>query len=64
MIQPNGRSCMFPPGRIATTANSQHTGGVHLLLCDGSVKFVSDSLDLKTWRSVGSINGGEVLGEF
>jgi prepilin-type N-terminal cleavage/methylation domain-containing protein len=64
VIQPNGRSCMFPPGRIATTANSQHTGGVHLLQCDGSVKFVSDSLDLKTWRSVGSINGGEVLGEF
>ena len=64
VLQPNGRSCMFPPGRIATTANSQHTGGVHLLLCDGSVKFISENIALETWRSIGSINGGEVLGEF
>ena len=55
---------MFPPGRIATTANSQHTGGIHTLLCDGSVRFISENLDLGTWRKLGSINGGEVLGEF
>ncbi len=55
---------MFPPGRIATTANSQHTGGIQTVLCDGSVRFVSDSVDLRTWRSLGSINGGELLGEF
>lgn len=64
VLQPNGRSCMFPPGRIATTANSQHTGGVHLLLCDGSVKFMSENIALETWRGLGSINGGEILGEF
>lgn len=64
VLPPNGRSCMFPPGRIATTANSQHVGGVHLLLCDGTVKFISDNLDLATWRNLGSINGGELLGEF
>ncbi|MBL8815181.1 MAG: DUF1559 domain-containing protein [Planctomyces sp.] len=64
VLPPNGRSCMFPPGRIATTANSQHTGGIQTLLCDGSARFVSENVDLKTWRSLGSINGGEVLGEF
>ncbi len=64
VLPPNGRSCMFPPGRIATTPNSQHTGGVHMLLCDGSVRFVSDSIHLATWRSLGSINGGELLGEY
>ena len=64
VLPPNGRSCMFPPGRIATTANSQHTGGIHTLLCDGSVRFISENLDLGTWRKLGSINGGEVLGEF
>jgi len=32
---PGDRSCMFPPGRISTTATSGHTGGVNLLLCDG-----------------------------
>lgn len=64
VLPPNGRSCMFPPGRIATTANSQHIGGVQLLLCDGSARFVSDSIDSNLWRSIGSINGGEVPGEF
>jgi prepilin-type N-terminal cleavage/methylation domain-containing protein len=64
ILPPNGLSCMFPPGRIATTANSQHTGGIQLLLCDGSVRFVSENLSIQTWRSLGSKDGGEVLGEF
>ena len=64
VLPPNGRSCMFPPGRIATTSNSQHIGGVQILLCDGSVRFISENLDITTWRSLGSIDGGEVLGEF
>ena len=64
VLPPNGRSCMFPPGRIATTSNSQHTGGVQILLCDGSVRFVSENVDLTTWRNLGSIDGGEVPGEF
>jgi prepilin-type N-terminal cleavage/methylation domain-containing protein/prepilin-type processing-associated H-X9-DG protein len=64
VLPPNGRSCMFPPGRIATTSNSRHTGGVQTLLCDGSVRFVSENVDLRTWRSVGSIGGGEINGEF
>jgi prepilin-type processing-associated H-X9-DG protein len=62
---PGSRSCMFPPGRISTTANSKHgPGGVNLLLCDGSVRFVSYGIDLKTWRALGSIEGGEVFGEY
>ncbi len=64
VLPPNGRSCMFPPGRIATTANSQHTGGVQILLGDGSVRFISENLALVTWRGLGSINGGEVTAEF
>ncbi len=64
ILPPNGRSCMFPPGRIATTANSNHTGGVHLMLCDGSVRFISENISLVTWRALGSINGGEVLADF
>ena len=49
---------------IATTANSQHTGGVHILLCDGAVRFVSDNIHLGTWRALGSIGGGETISEF
>ena len=62
--RPNGRSCMFPPGRIATAANSQHTGGAHLLLCDGAVIFISENIDINLWRAIGSARGGVVVGEF
>jgi prepilin-type N-terminal cleavage/methylation domain-containing protein/prepilin-type processing-associated H-X9-DG protein len=51
---PNTRSCMFPPGIIATTANSNHPNGVNMLLCDGSTRFVNDSINIQTWRRVGS----------
>ena len=64
VLTPNDRSCMYPPSRIATTANSRHTGGVHVLLCDGSVRFVSSSVDLNTWRAIGTREGGEVNGDF
>jgi prepilin-type N-terminal cleavage/methylation domain-containing protein/prepilin-type processing-associated H-X9-DG protein len=58
---PNKRSCIFPPGRIMNTANSYHPGGVNLAMCDGSVRFVKESVGLPTWRALGSRNGGEVL---
>jgi prepilin-type N-terminal cleavage/methylation domain-containing protein/prepilin-type processing-associated H-X9-DG protein len=58
---PNSRSCMFPPGRIATIAASYHTGGVVVAMCDGSVDFVSNSIDIQVWRGLGSRDGGEVL---
>jgi prepilin-type N-terminal cleavage/methylation domain-containing protein len=64
VVPPNKRSCMFPPGRIATAAKSSHTGGVHLLLGDGAVRFVNNSINLATWRGLGSRNGNETLGDF
>jgi Protein of unknown function (DUF1559) len=59
---PNRRSCMFPPGRIATTASSSHTGGVMMARCDGSVTFVTDSINLDIWRAVGTRAGRETVG--
>jgi prepilin-type N-terminal cleavage/methylation domain-containing protein/prepilin-type processing-associated H-X9-DG protein len=44
------------------TARSRHIGGVNSALCDGSVRFVSNSISLNTWKAAGSMNGGEVLG--
>ena len=44
--------------------SSSHVGGAHLLLADGAVKFVSDNIDLLTWRAVGSAKGGEVISAF
>jgi prepilin-type N-terminal cleavage/methylation domain-containing protein len=59
---PNGRSCMFPPSRIATSASSGHIGGVNVVLFDGSVHFVTNGINLATWRALGTRNGGEALG--
>jgi prepilin-type N-terminal cleavage/methylation domain-containing protein/prepilin-type processing-associated H-X9-DG protein len=58
---PNSRSCMFPPQRISTTANSRHPGGVNACMADGSVRFFKSTISLATWRGVGTRNGGEVL---
>ncbi len=61
-----------PPSCPWTTNNcgpfeeifSFHTGGAHVLLGDGSVRFVSESLDLETLRALVTRNGGEVVAEF
>ena len=60
---PNSRSCMYPAGRIATTADSAHSGGVNVAMCDGSIRFVRDTIPLAAWRAMGTRNGGEVIVE-
>lgn len=60
---PNSRSCMFPPGRIATTAQSNHPAGVLLGKCDGSVALIAETINLQIWRALGSRNGGESVSE-
>lgn len=58
---PNERSCMYPPGRIMTTANSYHPGGVQVALCDGSVRWVNESVDIWAWRALGTRRAGETI---
>jgi prepilin-type N-terminal cleavage/methylation domain-containing protein/prepilin-type processing-associated H-X9-DG protein len=41
------------------SARSYHVGGVQVLFADGSVHFISDAIDLLTWRAMGSIAGEE-----
>jgi prepilin-type N-terminal cleavage/methylation domain-containing protein/prepilin-type processing-associated H-X9-DG protein len=60
---PNQRSCMFPPGRIMTTAKSSHAGGVNLAMCDASVRFVANAVDVGVWRAIGSRNQGESIAD-
>jgi prepilin-type N-terminal cleavage/methylation domain-containing protein len=45
-------------------ARSLHAGGVHLLLCDGSTRFVTDNVNGTVWKSVATRNGMEVVGEY
>lgn len=41
--------------------SSSHAGGVNVALADGSVRLVSDSIDLGIWRGLATRAGGEVL---
>ena len=49
------------PTFAAVTSRSYHPGGVNVLLGDGSVRFVKDSVDGQAWRALGTVGGGEVI---
>ncbi len=40
---------------------SNHPGGVNVCFADGSVKFIKNSISLKTWWALGTRNMGEVI---
>jgi prepilin-type processing-associated H-X9-DG protein len=56
-----GQSSAFP---TSIAARSRHPGGVNTALCDGSVRFISSTINLDTWRWLGTIRGKETLGQF
>lgn len=43
---------------------SRHPGGAQVGMLDGSVTFITDSIELQTWRALGTAQGGEVLSNF
>ncbi len=44
-----------------STARSYHSGGVNVLLADGSVRFVSNSVPINVWRAISTRSTGEVV---
>jgi prepilin-type N-terminal cleavage/methylation domain-containing protein/prepilin-type processing-associated H-X9-DG protein len=45
-------------------ARSRHAGGVNVTLGDGSVRFVTNGVDLATWRAVSTRDVGETTSAF
>ncbi|MDR1384741.1 MAG: DUF1559 domain-containing protein [Planctomycetaceae bacterium] len=43
-------------------ARSYHTGGINVGLADGSVQFVSDTINIDHWRAAATADGGETAG--
>ena len=55
--------CVSHPGNLfvrTATSRSRHSGGVNVALCDGSVHFIDEGIDVLIWRAMGTIDGGEI----
>ncbi len=74
IIQTPNRDSVFPGGgcrwscagcgidsSFSYGVSSNHPGGANVLMTDGSVRFVKDSVSRMTWWALGTRNGGEVI---
>lgn len=68
MLPPNHPGCYNGPedfgvdtDLILTPASSQHPGGAHTLLGDGSVHFVNEQIDASIWQALGTRAGHETI---
>lgn len=86
ILSPNSPSCTNDTNTTSDavssvlSASSYHTGGVHALMADGAVRFISDNIDAGglganantlggpsphgVWGALGTRAGGEVTGDF
>ncbi len=59
--RPNRKACDagWESFDLTIPASSLHPGGVNVLFCDGSVRFISDSVDQQAWWAYGTRDGQE-----
>jgi prepilin-type N-terminal cleavage/methylation domain-containing protein len=46
---------------VLLASRSRHPGGVSVVLGDGSVRFIKNSISLSTWRALSTTKGGEAI---
>jgi prepilin-type processing-associated H-X9-DG protein len=49
---------------IQHAARSRHPGNVQTLFGDGSVRGISDNIDLAAWQALGSSGAGDASGDY
>jgi prepilin-type N-terminal cleavage/methylation domain-containing protein/prepilin-type processing-associated H-X9-DG protein len=60
-----GGNCLVNCTNFASTnLYSFHTGGAQVAMADGSVRFISENIDMATFFRLLAVADGEVLGEF
>ena len=62
-----GMPCAAASGQstpLNLSARSTHSGGVNVALCDGSVRFISNSINQTSWQNLGSSQDGLVVGDY
>jgi prepilin-type N-terminal cleavage/methylation domain-containing protein/prepilin-type processing-associated H-X9-DG protein len=47
---------------MVNTPRSKHPGGVNAGMCDGSVRFIKNSVNVNVFQSIASARGGEIVG--
>jgi prepilin-type processing-associated H-X9-DG protein len=62
-MPPNSWSCGWSDedAGAAVSATSHHPGGVNVLMGDGTVRFVKNTIGIQVWWALGTVSMGEVI---
>lgn len=66
---PSIADCVYEMGpknwkECAYVFGSQHRGGLHMALADGSARFFNDQIDISTWQRMGSMQDRQLVAEY
>jgi len=64
LLRTNDSAAFTVGGTNRAAASSLHTGGAHFCLGDGSVRFLSNNINIATYKFLGQMADGELVGEF
>ena len=57
-------SAVMVGGPAQMAARSRHPGGVNIVLLDGAVRFVGNTIEWRTWQALGSTQSGDIVDNY